>query len=204
MYTPNHYRIDDQAVLFDFISQNNFGILISIDHATPIATHLPFLIDSTRGEHGILTGHVAKANRQWRTFVPDREVLIIFQGPHTYISPSWYREHPSVPTWNYATVHVYGLPRIVANGRARHDTLQNLVNKHEAAFETPWHMNLPEDYYQQQVKMIVVFEIEVTRLEGKFKMSQNRSDEDRSGVIAALNLAGDDNSIDVARFMIGK
>lgn len=204
MYTPNHYRIDDQAVLFDFISQNNFGILISIDHATPIATHLPFLIDSTRGEHGILTGHVAKANRQWRTFVPDREVLIIFQGPHTYISPSWYREHPSVPTWNYATVHVYGLPRIVANGRARHDTLQNLVNKHEAAFETPWHMNLPDDYYQQQVKMIVVFEIEVTRLEGKFKMSQNRSDEDRSGVIAALNLAGDDNSIDVARFMIGK
>src|SRR5512143_502030 len=202
MYTPTHYRIDDQAVLFDFMSKNNFGILISIDHATPIATHLPFLIDSNRGEHGILTGHVAKANMQWRTFTPDREVLIIFQGPHTYISPSWYQEHPSVPTWNYATVHVNGLPRIVVDGRARHDILQNLVNKHEAAFEKPWQMNLPEDYYQQQVKMIVVFEIEVTRLEGKFKMSQNRSDEDRSSVVAALNQLGDDNSIEVARFII--
>jgi transcriptional regulator len=203
VYIPNHFRIDDRAVLFDFMARNNFGILITTDHAAPIATHLPFQIDPQRGEHGVLSGHMARANNQWQTFAPDQEALIVFQGPHTYISPSWYQKQPSVPTWNYATVHAYGWPRIIEDDRVTHDSLQGLVDKHEAAFDQPWQMKLPEDYYQRQVKAIVVFEIELTRVEGKFKMSQNRSVEDRSGVVAALERSGDDNSIAVAQFIEG-
>jgi transcriptional regulator len=204
VYTPNHFRIDDQAVLFDFITKNNFGILVTIDHANPIATHLPFQIDPRRGRYGVLSAHMARANTQWQTFTPDQEALIIFQGAHTYISPSWYQKHPSVPTWNYATVHAYGRPRIIDDERVTQASLQGLVDKHEAAFDQPWKMNLPADYYQKQIKAIVVFEIELTRLEGKFKMSQNRSSEDRSGVVAALNQSGDDNSIAVAQFIEGE
>jgi transcriptional regulator len=201
VYTPNHFRIDDRAVLFDFMTKNNFGILITIDHASPIATHLPLLIDQQRGEHGTLIGHMARANTQWKSFAADQAALVIFQGAHTYISPSWYQDHPSVPTWNYATVHAYGIPRRLEDKQVTHDLLERLVDKHEAAFDQPWKMNLPEEYYRQQVKAIVVFEIELTRLEGKFKMSQNRSAADRSGVIAALEQSGDDNSIEVAHYI---
>ncbi|HZY45234.1 MAG TPA: FMN-binding negative transcriptional regulator [Anaerolineae bacterium] len=198
MYTPTHFRIEDRSVLFDFISKNNFGILVTIDHSTPIATHLPFLIEPDRGERGTLIGHIAKANTQWQSFSSQSEALVIFQGAHTYISPSWYQSQPSVPTWNYATIHAYGVPRIIDDAHATHNMLGGLVNKHEAAFEQPWEMKLPDDYYRQQTNAIVVFEIELMRLEGKFKMSQNRSAEDRSGVIAALEQSGDDNSIEVA------
>lgn len=201
MYIPDHFRISDRSVLFDFIAKNNFGILVTIDQATPIATHLPFLFEPERGEHGVLIGHIAKANSQWKTFSPDRAALIIFQGPHAYISPSWYQEHPSVPTWDYATVYAYGIPQLIDNEQATHKLLEGLVDKHEAAFEHPWRMALPDDYYRQQTKAVVAFEIEIVRLEGKFKMSQNRSAADRSGVIAALDQSSDDNSIEVARFI---
>jgi transcriptional regulator len=144
---------------------------------------------------------MAKANSQWRTFTGDQEALVIFQGPHTYISPTWYQTHPSVPTWDYAIVHAYGMPRLIKDERTIHDLLSSLVDKHESAFEEPWPMNLPGDYYRQQTNSIVAFEIELVHLEGKFKMSQNRSAKDRSGVIAALNRAGDDNSIEVAHYI---
>jgi transcriptional regulator len=201
MYNPNHFRIDDQAVLFDFMSNNNFGILVTIDHGTPIATHLPFLIEPDRGAHGTLIGHIATANSQWQSFSSQREALVIFQGAHTYISPSWYQSQPGVPTWNYATAHAYGIPRIIDDSQATHKMLSGLVNKHEAAFKQPWAMKLPDDYYRQQTNAIVVFEIELNRIEGKFKMSQNRSAEDRSGVIAALDQSGDANSIEVSHLI---
>jgi transcriptional regulator len=201
VYTPTHFRIEDRAVLFDFMSTNNFGILVTIDHGAPIATHLPFLIEPDRGEHGTLIGHIARANSQWQSFLSQSEALVIFQGAHAYISPSWYQSHPSVPTWNYATVHAYGVPRVVADNQATYHLLNGLVNKHEAGFDRPWEMDLPDDYYQKQTNAIVVFEIELMRIEGKFKMSQNRSAEDRSGVIAALDQSGDANSIEVAHLI---
>src|ERR1051325_4993135 len=121
MYIPNSFREDDPALLHELIRQYNFGILVtqhdssssSGQGVSPFAAHLPFLVDAKRGPHGTLVAHMARANPQWRDFADGREALAIFQGPHAYISPSWYDEPVSVPTWNYAVVHAYGTPRII-------------------------------------------------------------------------------------------
>jgi len=113
MYIPNSHRADDRAQLHGLMRQYNFATLVTQHEDAPFATHLPFLLDTERGAHGTLLAHLARANPQWRDFVAGREVLVIFQGPHAYISPSWYQVHPSVPTWNYAVVHAYGVPRII-------------------------------------------------------------------------------------------
>src|SRR5262245_32627214 len=107
MYIPNSFREDDQAELHDLMRQNNFAILVTQHGGAPFATHAPFLLDAERGPHGTLLAHIARANPQWRDFDGQQEALVIFQGPHAYISPSWYEVAPSVPTWNYAAVHAY-------------------------------------------------------------------------------------------------
>jgi transcriptional regulator len=127
--------------------------------------------------------------------------LVIFQGPHTYISPSWYEVELSVPTWNYAIVHAYGRPRTLQDKAVLHTVLQELIQKHEASFEQPWEFRLPDDYVQNMIQGIIGFEMEITRLEGKYKLSQNRSANDRRRVIAALELQTDDMSLGVAKLM---
>jgi transcriptional regulator len=164
----------------------SFATLVSTDEGIPVAAHLPFMIRPDAGPNGTLVGHMARANAQWRSFDPAREVLTIFQGDHAYISPSWYLQHPSVPTWNYVVVHAYGLPRIVEDEDAVKRMLREFVHQHESGFQVPWLMDLPPDYESKMIKGIVAFEITITRLQGKFKLSQNRSQTDRQGVIAAL------------------
>ncbi|MEP7200136.1 MAG: FMN-binding negative transcriptional regulator, partial [Chloroflexota bacterium] len=186
MYIPHQFLVADRAVLFDLMAQFNFATLVTTQDGVPVATHLPFLVKPDAGAHGTLVGHMARANAQWQTFAPDREALVIFQGHHAYISPSWYAEHPSVPTWNYAVVHAYGVPRIVDDYDAVVAILRALVARHEGGFETPWEMNLPDAYQRKMINGIVAFEIALTRLEGKFKLSQNRSAADRRGIVAAL------------------
>src|SRR5262249_46348042 len=153
-------------------------------------SHLPFMIRPADGVHGLLIAHMARANTQWHSLATGAEALVIFQGDHAYISPSWYQSHPSVPTWNYATVHVYGTPRIIDDYNRVVAILRALVEQNEGHFETQWRMDLPLDYERKMVKGIVAFEIEITRLEGKFKLSQNRDVVDRTGVIAALEKNG--------------
>src|ERR1700680_4492985 len=112
MYIPERFREDDKAILKTFIREHSFGILVTQGDDAPCATHLPFLYNAERGHYGLLSAHMARANPQWQSFASEREALVIFQGPHAYISPSWYDVAASVPTWNYAAVHVYGIPRV--------------------------------------------------------------------------------------------
>lgn len=186
MYVPKAFREDRQQVLHALIRQHSFGTLVTTGGGLT-ATHLPFLLDAGRGDHGTLLGHLARANPQWESFGDEREALAVFQGPHAYISPSWYDIPLSVPTWNYVAVHAYGIPRIIADEAALRAILEATVRTYEAAFEKPWDMaHLPDDYVEHMMRGVVGFEIPIDRLEGKRKLSQNRPAEDRQGVVEGL------------------
>jgi transcriptional regulator len=184
MYIPKSFAETDLPVLHQFMRDHNFATLITQQVGELIASHLPFMLDSQRGEYGTLKAHLARANPQWRQF--GQEALIIFQGPHAYVSPSWYETHPSVPTWNYAVVHGYGVPRVIEDEGVLYRMLDSLVRNHESHRDPAWEMRLPEDYLDKMMKSIVAFEIEITRLEGKYKLSQNRSEVDQDNVIDQL------------------
>jgi transcriptional regulator len=162
---------------------------------------LPLLHDPAPGLRGKIVGHMARANPQWRQFDPEREVLAVFSGPHAYVSPSWYETHPSVPTWNYAAVHVYGRPRIIEDPESVRASIQRLVDRYESDFETPWRMNLPQRYETSRLRAIVAFEIEISRLEGKFKLNQKSDEVDRRNVADRLDDQGFDNAKGVAELM---
>jgi transcriptional regulator len=198
MYIPEHFREDDKATLQAFIREHSFGILVTRGDDAPFASHLPFLYDDGRGEYGVLQAHMARANPQWHTFASEQEALVIFQGPHAYVSPSWYDVTLSVPTWNYAAVHAYGVPRVIGDNQLLYKQLKTLIEIHEARFEQPWTFELPRDYIEKMMRGVVGFTIEITRLEGKFKMSQNRTPAEREKVIIALQ----DEHKDVAEMMI--
>jgi transcriptional regulator len=201
MYLPKSLQTEDLAELHGFMRAYNFASLVTQHQGAPFASHLPFLLDAERGPHGTLLAHMARANPQWRDFGAGGAALVIFQGPHAYISPSWYATHPSVPTWNYAVVHTYGVPRIVEDQATLQHMLEALVDTHEAAFAQPWRMDLPHDYLDKMMRAVVGFEIEITRLEGKLKLSQNRSEYDRRRVVEMLRDSDDRLSVDVATLM---
>src|SRR6266436_1251670 len=186
MYMPKLYQEDDLATLHGLMRDYSFATLVTQHDGATLATHLPLVIEADEGPYGTLYGHMARANPQWQDFDATQEVLVIFQGPHTYISPSWYEVELSVPTWNYAVVHAYGLPHLIEDGEELYKLLKTLIQTHEANFEMPWPFQLPDDYLQKMMRAIVGFEIEITRLEGKFKLSQNRTETERENAIAAL------------------
>ncbi len=200
MYVPAHFRIDDVATLRAFMRAHAFAALVTVVNGAPFATHLPLLIDG-EGDELVLRGHVARANPQWRT-LEDQDALAIFSGPHAYVSPSWYTVAESVPTWNYATVHAIGRGRLLTERTGVMDVLRRLTDGEEARFEQPWSIDrLTEDYVDGMRRAIVAFEIPVTRLEGKYKLSQNRIPADRTGVAEALTASGDPTARDVALLM---
>jgi len=201
MYIPKAFREDDINTLHAFIREYSFAALITQQDGVPFASHLPFLLDADRGPYGTLLAHMARANPQWRAFNKEQEVLVIFQGPHAYITPSWYEVELSVPTWNYAVVHAYGLPRLVEEKSELYDLLKILIQTHEAHFEKPWPFQLPDDYLQKMMQGVVGFEIQITRLEGKFKLSQNRTASEREKVIDALQDSSDTLSTGIAQLM---
>ncbi len=201
MYLPKSFQIDDLAELHGFIRAYNFASLVTQHEGAPFASHLPFMLAPECGSYGTLLAHMARANPQWRDFDPGGEVLVMFQGPHAYISPSWYETHPSVPTWNYAVVHAYGIARIVEDQATLHHMLETLVDTHEAAFAQPWRMDLAPDYMAKMMRAVVGFEIEITRLEGKLKLSQNRSEHDQHQVAAALGQSENPLDLGVAALM---
>jgi transcriptional regulator len=203
MYLPKSFQIEDLPELHAFMRAYNFASLVTQHAGAPFASHLPFTLDAERGAHGTLLAHMARANPQWRDFAAGGEALVIFQGPHAYISPSWYETHPSVPTWNYAVVHAYGVPRVVEDHASLHRMLEALVDTHEAAFAQPWRMELPHEYLDKMMRAVVGFEIEITRLEGKLKLSQNRSERDQHLVAQALEQSEHPLDLDVAELMAG-
>ncbi len=198
IHIPEHFAERDIARLHALVRTHNFATLVSAHRGEIQVSHLPFLLDAG-GK--LLRAHMARANPQWRTFSPEREVVVIFHGPHHYVSPAWYALHPSVPTWNYAVVHVQGRPRLIEDRERLAALLRELVARHEAASPEPWKMDLPPDYQDKMLSAIVGFEIEITRLHGKFKLSQNRPESDRPLVIEALEQLGSDDAIGVAALM---
>ena len=186
MYTPPAFREDDLQTIHALMRDNSFAILVTQQDGVPLATHLPFMLDTARGPYGTLVAHMARANTQWLAFADAHEALVIFQGPHAYVTPSWYDPGLNVPTWNYAAVHAYGTPRPIEDEAALYAMLSRLTATHEAGFEQPWLFEMGADDFRGKLKGIVAFEIEITRLEGKMKLSQNRSQADQERVAAAL------------------
>lgn len=198
IHIPKHFAEHDRTRLQGLVRAHNFATLVSAHQGEIQVSHLPFLLD-TQGT--MLRAHMARANPQWRTFSPEREVLVIFHGPHHYVSPAWYAAHPSVPTWNYAVVHAQGRPTLIEDRERLAALVRELVKRHEADSPEPWTMDLPPDYQDNMLSEIVGFEIEITRLLGKFKLSQNRPGSDRPLVIKALERLGSDDALGVAALM---
>ncbi len=199
MYIPPSFSEADLTMQFDFIEQHNFGLVVSqLDHE-PFATHLPLLLDRQAGPFGTLIGHVARANPQWQA--ADRNVLVVFSGPHAYISPSWYEAENVVPTWNYVAVHVYGTLHLVEGGETILKILRDLVLLHESSMPKPWGFQDGDEYVSRLAQSIVAFRIEITRIEGKWKLSQNHNGERRQKVIDALALRRDENSQAISALM---
>jgi transcriptional regulator len=203
MYVPKHFDAADVAWCHALIRREPFAILVGAEEAgAPFATHLPVLLDEAPAPLGTLLAHVARPNPQWRLFAPDRPVLVVFPGAHAYVSPSWYEQHPAVPTWNYAAVHAYGVPRVIHDADRVRALLDRLVRTFEDGRPAPWRLDaLPADYVARMIRRIVAFEIPIDRLEGKAKLSQNRSATDRARVRAALAAEGHPLSRAVAELM---
>jgi transcriptional regulator len=204
MYTPNDFRVTDQEQISAFMQTNNFATLVSWDGERLAASHL--LFEVVTGDPTVLTlnCHLARANNQWRTFHSANEVLVIFGGPHTYISPRWYTSINNVPTWNYQAVHAYGTPDIITDQDELYGLLARLVDRYESTSEAipEYHLDaLPKAYVLEQMKGIIGLRIHVTRLEAKFKLSQNRSQPDRDNIVVELRRRGDENSSQIATAM---
>jgi transcriptional regulator len=205
MYIPEHFRLRHDAEAVSFMRANPFAILISTTSGGPYATHLPLFVRAKKdreaeAEKVVLRGHVAKANPHWRYLEQQAECLTIFHGPHSYISPSNYTARESVPTWNYAAVHVYGNARIFSSSQDLHQMLHELMETFEPAYREQWE-GLSETFRENMLRQIVGFEIVATRIEGKFKLSQNRTRDDQANVIASLDTSDDSAVSGVARMM---
>jgi transcriptional regulator len=199
MYVPAHFSQTDRSRLFEFMEQNSFALLVSQWGGEPFATHLPLLVDRTAGPGGTLIGHVARANPHWQT--TDRNALVVFSGPHAYISPSWYEAENVVPTWNYLAVHAYGKLQIVEDHDATLAIVQDFVAFYEKSLPRPWTISEGDAFIDKMAKSVVGFRIEISRLEGKWKLNQNHPRERRQKVIDALSQRRDENSLAIAAWM---
>jgi transcriptional regulator len=202
LYTPSFNRVSDRAVLLDAMRQNPFAVLFgpvpaANPDAAPVATHLPLVV-SDEGPHGLIEGHFAKANGHWSALA-GAETLVVFSGPHGYVSPALYEEELSVPTWNYVAVHAWGRVELVEADDAKDAILKRLIAQHEPGYASRWNA-LPEGFRRSMLSGIVGFRIEIERIEGKFKLSQNRSSADRDRVRAA-HAAGTVDEQQLARWM---
>ena len=208
MYTPKAFEVTDLPMLHAAMKQSELATLVTITNNGLLATHLPLLLDETKGAYGTLTGHVSRANVQWRDTDPNAEALIIFLGLDSYVTPNWYPAKQEtgrvVPTWNYAAIHAYGRITFIEDPEWLRTMVSDLTRKHEASFPAPWQVtDAPAVYIDSQLKAIVGFEFQILRLEGKQKFNQNRSVEDRLGVIQGLRELEDERKTQVAELMEG-
>jgi transcriptional regulator len=202
MYLPEQFREDDLPTLHALMRDYSFATLVTQHEGVPCASHLPLMLAADEGPSGTLYGHMARANPQWRDFKAAQDVLVIFQGPHSYVSPSWYAADPTnVPTWNYAAVHAYGSPRLITDHDDCRALLDTLVQTYEAPFTTPWRLQMSEVELHKKMQGIVTFAIRIMRLEGKLKLSQNRSLTDQQQVASTLQQSADPVSRDVGTLM---
>jgi transcriptional regulator len=201
MYIPAANRVDDKTRINSFIQNNGFATVVSHHDGRLWASHLPVLFDEATGGHGFLRSHMARANEQWRHFDSSQEVLCIFHGPHSYISPSSYVMQETVPTWNYAVVHVYGMATVVEDLAILRQIVTDTTTKYESHRPIPWKITLPEAALAAMLNAIVGFTVQITRIEAKFKLGQNRSEADQSGMLRDLQASGDPGSQQLAGFI---
>jgi len=189
VYIPEHFRVEDRATALAFMRAYPFAILVSATDDGPFATHVPVVIRES-GDHLTIRGHVAKANPHWRYLQNEPTCLMIFHGPHAYISPSNYDTQEAVPTWNYGAVHTYGTAKTFTEPEHLLNILHDLIPTFEASYEQQW-ASLSEAYRQRLLNHIVGFEIAVTKLDAKFKLSQNRTRKEQQQIIDSLSVASD-------------
>jgi transcriptional regulator len=202
MYVPEPFNVSDREAVLDLIDAHPFATLITFDVEEPIVSHVPVTLarpalrpDRVDREWGVLRGHVARANPHWRCFDGERETLVIFHGPHAFVSPIAYDEPDAPPTWNYAVVHAYGRPKRIEDPETTTAMLDELIARFEPK---PGELTLSGDRRLALEKGIVGFDLEIERLEAKFKLGQNKTAADRAGTIAALESRGSDTERDLA------
>lgn len=202
MYVPRHFSQDDTAVVHDLIRCNAFATLVTELSGRLDATHVPVIFDAERGDQGSLRFHLARANPTSKALADEREILMVFVGANTYISPDWYANENLVPTWNYAAVHVYGVPRTMDDAELRR-LLDDLSASQEKQLpKRPWTTDkMPPDLVDKMCKAIVGFDLPITEIQSKWKFNQNRGADDRSGVVTALDALGGDSKLAVAAIM---
>ncbi|MBI2783240.1 MAG: FMN-binding negative transcriptional regulator [Gammaproteobacteria bacterium] len=200
MYLPKHFKETNPEHIAALVQSYPFGALVTAPDGMPFVSHLPLLFDSTAGAHGKLLGHMARANPQWQHLAASGKALAVFQGPHAYVSPSWYAS-PGVPTWNYAVVHLYGKARLIEDEAKLEGLITRLTHIYESPVPSPWKPDFSGERHAKLLGMIVGFEIEITDVQGKFKLSQNRPAEDQRRVIEALSQSSDPLATSVAKLM---
>ena len=199
MYVPAAFAQADTAMLHEFMRRHGFAILTSQGEDGLMASHLPLLLDAEAGPHGSLLGHMARANPQWKSV--EGEVMAVFSGPHAYISPSWYEEAGTVPTWNYVAVHTYGTFHLVDDRDGLLEILRRSVRAYEGPRPAPWAFDESEPHVEKLLMAIVGFRIAITRLEGKWKLGQNHSEQRRRTVVRALEAEPGEDSMAIAALM---
>lgn len=202
MYIPASFENKKISELQDFIEQYNFGTLLVINKTEIEVSHVPVMLDRTKGKYGLLYWHLAKQNKQSLLLNGENTILFIFHGPHAYVSPSWYKTSPNVPTWNYAVVHARGIPHPI-NASQLEDDLEKFVHHHESMLNVNKKYLISKNYKMKLIKHIVGFHMEITQLEGKFKLGQNRSIEDQQSMVAGLlSQENNDSSLALAKFIL--
>jgi len=201
VYIPTPFLVEDRKVIVAFMQQFDFAAVVSHSDTGFVASHVPVLIREVGSELHIV-GHVARGNSHWRLMERQTESMVIFQGPHAYVSPTWYAVSPAVPTWNYAVVHAYGAARVREDATFIAGVVEDLTRRYEDQREHPWSTQaVPGESYEKLLNAIVGFEISVSRCEAKFKLGQNRSVEDRAGTIAGLERESSPKALELAHFM---
>ena len=197
MYIPKHFQLKDEEIIYDFIEKYSFATLFSQHNGEPYATHLPLTLN--KGESA-LYGHFARPNEQWKD-IEYQQVLAVFQGPHSYISPSWYETTMAVPTWNYVSIHIYGKMQIVKDQKVIFDSLNDMVNKYEST-DSPYNLiDVDSRFIEGMGKGIVAFKIKITKIEAKAKLSQNHPVERQELIIKHLENTSQQDNIQVASLM---
>jgi transcriptional regulator len=197
MYIPAHFNETDIAVLCQFIDEHPFALLVSQADGAPFVTHLPLVLDQDAGPNGTLLGHVARPNPQWRELA-GQKVLCVFNGPHAYISPTWYDADKVVPTWNYVAVHIYGHATLIEDPLELVNLVSRLTERMERQLPAPWKFDEADPFVNRLAAGIVGFRIEIERIEGKWKLNQNHPPERRRKVIGALRERGGEDAMQIA------
>ena len=200
MHVPSAFAQTNLTTLFDFIEEHSFALLVSQADGHPVASHRPLLLDRDAAPHGRLVGHMARANKQWAE--ASEEVPAIFSRPHTYISPTWYESEKVVPTWNYLARHAYGILHIVDERPRLIEIVRDFVDFYEASLPRPWSIeDVDDQFVDGLVDRIVGFHIDITGIEGKWKLNQNQPASRRKKVAGHLSARDDENSLAIAKLM---